>query len=273
MACSSSVVIVGGVAISTSAWQNANSLITTVSDDQGDPTLDEYTENIATGNNTANTKGIQISGNPTIVNSTSMSPTGTIPKQTSLPPPITQPASASNTSPVVAKNGSQVSPGVWDGTYTQQLSTNFTVGSFTTNTVFPHPLINYLTYTTDIRFTNLQGLSQNVAEALLSKFGMPRVNSGIRNETSTPTGISQHITGQAADFQWPSWNYAMYWENAQWVKDNIPYDQFIFEHSPKTGLAWFHLSFNNAGNRAADDRTKVMTMYQNHYSPGLHRYG
>lgn len=268
MSCSPPSINVGGTLISSSAWQDALPLITSVSDDRGDPTLDEYEENIATGNNTANTKGIQIAGNPAIAN-----PIGTIPTQTTLPPPISQPASASNITPVVAKNGTPSAGGIWDGTYTQKLSTNFTVGSFTTGALMPHPLIDYLTFTKDIRFTNLQGLAQNVGETLIAKFGMPRVNSGVRNETSTKSGISQHIKGQAADFQWPGWTYAMYWDNAQWVKDNIPYDQFIFEHSPKTGLAWFHLSYNNAGGRAASDPNKILTMYQNHYSPGLHRYG
>ncbi len=75
------------------------------------------------------------------------------------------------------------------------------------------------------------------------------------------------------DVQFAGWNYQTYWDNAAWVKDNIPYDQFIFEHSDKTGLAWFHLSFNNTGNRPATSPTKVMTMYRNHYDPGLQKHG
>ena len=51
-----------------------------------------------------------------------------------------------------------------------------------------------------------------------------------------------------------------------------PFDQFIFEHSSKTGLAWYHLSFRRSGNRPASDRTKVMTMYRGHYDSGLRRY-
>ena len=92
------------------------------------------------------------------------------------------------------------------------------------------------------------------------------------NSVKAP-GISQHVTGQAIDVQFTGWSYERYWENAQWVKDNIPYDQFIFEHSSKNSLAWYHLSYNSTGNRAASVPSKVMTMYRNHYDSGLKKYG
>lgn len=263
MACTAPTVISGGVAIPTSAFQDAQALLQ-VSDGGADPILDEYEESIAGGNNTSGATGILIAGNPNIAN-----PVGTIPTQTTPPPPISQTPAISNNTPSKAGNGTVPTPGTWSGSYTELLSPHFTVGSFTINAKMPHPLINYLTYTTDIRFNNLKALAINVAEPLMAKYGQPNINSGIRNETSTPTGVSQHITGQAADFQFTGWNYAQYWDAAQWIKDNINYDQFIFEHSSSTGLAWFHLSFNTAGNRAPSVTTKVMTMYRNQYSPNL----
>jgi len=72
--------------------------------------------------------------------------------------------------------------------------------------------------------------------------------------------------------QFAGWTYERYWQATAWIKDNLPYDQFIFEHSDRTGLAWFHLSYNRSGNRPVTQRTKVMTMYRNQYSPGLLRY-
>jgi hypothetical protein len=100
-----------------------------------------------------------------------------------------------------------------------------------------------------------------------------QITSGIRNINTLNGGrVSQHVTGQAMDVQFTGWSYERYWDNAKWVKDNIPYDQFIFEHSSRTGSAWYHLSFNAAGNRAAGSADKVMTMYRNHFDSGLKRY-
>jgi hypothetical protein len=258
MSCAAPTIVVGGVTLSTSDFENAQEIMNTVSGDGGDPTLDEYEENIANGNNSNNRTGVQF-------------PAST---QTSLPTPSPFPASQTDDRKPADNNGNPTGCTIWDGSdYNTPLSPNFTLRQFTVNAVFPFPLTAYPGYTAQTRFCNLQNLAVNIAEPLRARFGAFSVNSGIRNKTSTSSGISQHITGQAMDVQFPGWTYARYWENAAWVKDNIPYDQFIFEHSDRTGLAWYHLSFNMSGNRSASLPTKVMTMYRNHYDPGLKRYG
>jgi len=264
MACTPPTVIVGGVTLSTSDFQNAQEILSTVSGATGDPTLDEYDENVANGNNTANKSGVLIPSNPA----------GTVPAQTTPPPPIPQKANQSNTTQPVGGNGTPVVCTIWTpGDYDAPLSTNFTLRQFTVNAVFPYPLTDYdMTYTSQVRFCNLQNLAANIAEPLRAKFGSFNINSGIRNR-SAGSNISQHITGQAMDVQFNGWTYARYWENAAWIKDNLPYDQFIFEHSPLTGLAWYHLSYNPSGNRLPTNPNKILTMYRNNYSPGLHRYG
>lgn len=270
MGCKAPTITVGGVTMSTSDFENAKDLIDNVSSDGGDPTLDEYTENIAGGNNSTGTTGIQLPSDPA----------EKLPVQTSLPTPSPIPADGSNDVAPPGGNGTQVVGIAWTpGDYDAQLSPNFRVRAFTVNAYFPNELTDYdATYTAQIRFNNLRGLAVNVAEPLLAKFGKFRINSGIRNKTSTPTGISQHITGQACDIQFEGWSYDRYWDNAAWIKDNIQYDQFIYEHSDKTGLVWYHLSFNNAGNRSPDHKApsgkldKVLTMYRNHYDQGLKRY-
>lgn len=241
-------------------FENAKELIDEVSGDGGDPTLDEYEENIAGGNNNKGTSGIQIGDPPT---------------QTTLPTSSPYAPDQSNTTAPPGLNGTPVDPlpaGPID--YEMQLSPNFKLKQYTTTALFPNQLTNFDgTYTVEKRLTSLKALSMNVSEPLLAKFGGFRVNSGLRNANSVSGGVSQHVKGEAMDVQFIGWTYSMYWDNALWVKNNIPYDQFIFEHSDKTGLAWYHLSFNNTGNRAASISTKVMTMYRNHYDPGLHRYG
>lgn len=256
MACSAPTITVGGVTISTSDFENARELMT-VSGDQGDPTLDGYDENIANGNNTKSTNGVQFPP----------------PKQTTLPPPIKETPEKSDDKVPPGGNGISVTCTTWVGDYDYPLSPNFKVRDFTVNAFFPNPLIDVPGQTASQRCCNLQALAVNVAEPLRAKFGSFRINSGVRNQNTTPNGTSQHVLGEAFDAQWSGWTYSMYWENAAWVRDNIPYDQFIFEHSSSTGLAWYHLSFKQAGNRPASSSTKVMTMYRNNYSPGLKRFG
>lgn len=257
MGCAAPTITVGGVIISTSIATNAMTLVTTVSGDQGDPTLDEYTENIANGNNTRNTSGVQF--NDAV--------------QTSLPTPSPIPGTESNNKAAPGLPGVGGPNLVWNGDYDALLSPNFKVRAFTINAKFPFQLIDYLSFTKDTRFSNMSALAVNVVEPMLAKFGPLNINSGLRNKSSTASGISQHIKGEAVDIQFSGWNYQRYWDNAQWVKDNIPYDQFLFEHSSLTGLAWFHLSYSRTGGRAPGDPTKVMTMYRNHYDPGLHKHG
>jgi hypothetical protein len=258
MSCAPPTITVGGVTISTSDFQNAKDLIDLVSGDGGDPTLDGYDENIAGGNNTSGRRGVQL---------------GSISTQTSLPSSIAHSSSMTDMTPAKGGNGSPIPATIWNRNYDYLLSTNFTVKSLTVGTLFPNQLSNYMSYTQDARFCNLQNLSVNILEPLLAKFGKITVNSGIRNATSTPSGVSQHITGQACDIQVQGWTYARYWDAAIWIKNNIPFDQFIFEHSDKTGLAWFHLSYNKDGNRPVSAPTKVMTMYRNQYDAGLKRFG
>ncbi len=257
MACSPPTITVGGVTISTSDFVNAREIVSTVSGDTGDPTLDEYEENIANGNNAKSSTGVQFPA----------------PAQTTLPPPIPEKPQESKETPPPVRNGTPVGCVPWSGNYSQQLSTNFTVGDLTVKALYPHVMKDYPGFTANVRVCSLQNLAMNVCEPMLAKFGPYRINSGLRNETSSKTRISQHVKGEALDIQFPGWSYSRYWDNAEWIKNNIPYDQFIFEHSVATGLAWYHLSFKVSGGRAAGARDKVMTMYKNNYSPGLKRYG
>lgn len=257
MACTSPTVVVGGKTISTSDFENAKELLETVSGDGGDPTLDEYEENIANGNNTSGRRGVQFPSS----------------KQTALPEEITDNAQESVDKRPPGLNGNSVVCIPWTGNYETKLSTNFTIADFTVNALFPNPMKDYPGYSINERVCNLQGLATNVAETIFSKYGRFRINSALRNQTSSSSGLSQHVKGEAMDIQFPGWNYNRYWDNALWIIENVPFDQFIFEHSDKTGLVWYHLSFKRGGNRPPSDRTKVMTMYKNQYSPGLKRFG
>lgn len=63
-------------------------------------------------------------------------------------------------------------------------------------------------------------------------------------------GTSQHPLGMACDIQYSKATKADYFIRAQWVKDNIAFDQFLLEYKT-TGSKnpWHHVSFNKDGNR------------------------
>lgn len=265
--CRGIVTSVGGVYMSTNDFVNAQTLIKEVGSDDSDPIADEYEGYIANGKNERGTTGLQ----------------DPLPKQTALPDP--SPIKPVEKDETVKDVPVKVQAGCsgWSGSYDAQMSPNFILRNFTIGypekaknlergCLFPNKLINIPGYDVQTRFCNLQLLAQNVLEPIWAKFGSFRINSGIRNQNSVKNGVSQHVTGEAVDIQFPGWNYEMYWENAKWIKDNIPFDQFIYEHSAKTGSVWYHLSFRRSGNRPASDRTKVMTMHRGKYDSGLRRY-
>lgn len=65
------------------------------------------------------------------------------------------------------------------------------------------------------------------------------------------SGTSQHPLGMACDIQYSKATKADYYTRAQWIRDNITYDQFLLEYKTTgSGLPWHHISFNKASNRA-----------------------
>jgi hypothetical protein len=262
MSCSPPNIVVEGLSFSTSQWENVKELVNAIGDATTDPTLDGYDENIANGNNNLNQTGTNVQTNI---------------EQTTPPNDINQKAnSVDNKRP--PQQGPGIDPGcplvLPDPLYTYQLSTNYMVKDLCYATLEKAQLVNSFGLTALERLCNMKAVAINILEPLRAKFGTAvQINSGLRSINSAkPPNISQHCAGQAVDIQFAGWTYNMYWENASWVRDNINYDQFIFEHSTKTKLAWYHLSYNIAGNRSVSDRTKVMTMYLNSYSSGLQRH-
>lgn len=195
---------------------------------------------------------------------------GTFPPiQTTPPKPIDKPALEQNTTPPPATQQPVTSCKLIDPNnidYDMQLSPNFRLRQLSINAVYQHTIKAQRGLSVQDIICNLQALAENVLEPLRAKYPGFRINSGFR---TMQNGKSQHETGQAADCQFPNATNQQVWEMAQWVKDNLDYDQFIFEHGNKI---WLHLSYNRGGNRAATASNKVMTMLNGQYSPGLQRH-
>lgn len=185
--------------------------------------------------------------------------------QTSPPPPIDDPISESNDDRP-ADNATPVtdcSMIVIPVDYAFQVSPNFTLGDLSVKCVFPHAIKGQNGFTLSQIACNLKALAEHVLEAIWAKYPGFKVNSAFRTKQN---GKSQHEKGQAADLQWPGISYDEYWTRINWIKDNINYDQLLFEHG---NSPWVHVSFNSEGNRSKSLPTAVMTMYKDKFSPGL----
>lgn len=137
-----------------------------------------------------------------------------------------------------------------------QLSTNFVLGDLSTNAVLSRQRVaaNAGLTVQDI-VCNLQALAENVLEPLAAKYG--RNNMLITSGFRMGSGRSQHERGQAVDVQFPKFNNNQMFAVAQWIRSNIPYDQFILEYGGNR--PWLHLSFNRSGNRSASAGNKFGT--------------
>ena len=97
------------------------------------------------------------------------------------------------------------------------------------------------------KMINLVYLCAFVLEPLRVAMGEPiRVSSGYRCEKLNKAvgGVynSQHLKGQAADLCIDGdLKKGKRWFN--YIKDHLPFDQLIWEHNPKTGSYWVHVSF------------------------------
>lgn len=153
--------------------------------------------------------------------------------------------------------------------YDHQLSTNFKLSSLSVRATFPHAVQAQNGLTEPQIVCNLQALCENVLEPLLVQYPGFAINSGFRKRQN---GRSQHEKGQASDVQWSGVSYDDLFNRAKWVRDNIKFDQFIFEHGREykeasgrtVSTVWFHFSWNSTGNRG-----KVTTMHNGKYRTGL----
>jgi uncharacterized Zn-binding protein involved in type VI secretion len=137
-----------------------------------------------------------------------------------------------------------------------QLSTNFILADLSVGTALSKNRVrpNAGLTTQDI-VCNLQGWAEHVGEALAAEFG--RKNMLITSGFRLGSGTSQHDRGQAADTQFPNFTIHQLYEAAIFVRDNISYDQLIFEYGPNR--PWIHISFNRAGNRPSTQFNKFGT--------------
>ena len=100
---------------------------------------------------------------------------------------------------------------------------------------------------TPIQIENLKTLALKVFEPVREHFGVPiHISSGYRimnlNQALNGSITSQHCRGEAIDIDMKGDKVS----NAQifhWIKDNLKYDQLIWEFGDKKNPDWIHVSY------------------------------
>tara|TARA_R100000951_G_scaffold61741_2_gene51874 strand:- start:5078 stop:5539 length:462 start_codon:yes stop_codon:yes gene_type:complete len=99
----------------------------------------------------------------------------------------------------------------------------------------------------DYQTTNMVGVANNVFEPLREYVGGPiKINSFFRSEDlNTAIGgssRSQHCEGRAIDLD-DTFGHASNAEMFEYIKDNLNFDQLIWEFGDSTNPAWVHVSY------------------------------
>ena len=106
---------------------------------------------------------------------------------------------------------------------------------------------------TEEHIENLKLLAEKIFEPIREHFGIPiRISSGYRskelNQKLNGSLSSQHSKGQAIDIDMDGTDIS----NKQifdFIKDNLPFDQLIYEFGNSNNPDWVHVSYNPDRNR------------------------
>ena len=179
------------------------------------------------------------------------------------PPPVVTDPITSTSPGLVSSGGSIVCKNfAVPVNYDEKLSANFAIRSLSVSTLFPHSIQEQNGLSIPEILCNLQGVAENILEPLRVRYPGFRINSGFRKGS----GTSQHNKGQAVDLQWPGLSPEGYTPIAYWIRDNLPFDQLIFEHG---NSIWLHVSYDRT--RSAQ-RNTLLTYYPKaspNYKSGL----
>ena len=132
------------------------------------------------------------------------------------------------------------------------LSRNFTLSELTKSDTAIRKGINNNPNAEQIE--KLKALCENILQPVRDHFGRVKVTSGFRSVDLClaigSSSNSQHAKAEAADFECVGVDNA---ELADWIKDNLPYDQMILEFftpgEPNSG--WIHCSYVSDQPRAS----------------------
>ena len=109
---------------------------------------------------------------------------------------------------------------------------------------------------------NMKVISEKIFEPLRMHVGGPiKINSFYRgpelNKAIGGSRKSQHCKGQAIDID-DTYGHATNAEMYHWIKDNLNFDQMIWEFGDDNNPAWVHVSYVND----SDNRNRWLKAYR-----------
>jgi hypothetical protein len=130
-----------------------------------------------------------------------------------------------------------------------QLSKHFELAEFIRSSTAKRAGISNMP--TDAHLENIKLLCEKVLEPIRVHFARPIIlSSGYRsaalNKAVGGSSSSQHCSGEAADIDMDGTNVT----NAQifnYIKDNLEFDQLIWEFGTTTNPDWVHVSYESNG--------------------------
>jgi hypothetical protein len=106
---------------------------------------------------------------------------------------------------------------------------------------------------TEEHLKNIIVLCEKVLEPIRAKFGPINISSGYRskilNHYIGGALKSQHSEGKAADIDMDGFNGVSNTDIFNYIKDNLEFDQLIWEFGNKAKPDWVHVSYNQGANR------------------------
>lgn len=108
---------------------------------------------------------------------------------------------------------------------------------------------------TEQHIKNLKLLAENIFEPIRKNFRVPiRISSGYRNQALNHaiggSINSMHCTGEAIDIDMDGNSYGISNKNIfDFIKNNINFDQLIWEFGDKNNPDWVHISYKANGNQ------------------------
>lgn len=155
-----------------------------------------------------------------------------------------------------------------------KLSSKFTVADLSTGLRSKIAVRGQFGFTKEEIVANMAALAVNILDPLSDYFKSmgKKINftSGFRTRDTLPSGeVSQHQKGMAVDIQIAGLRPAQYLPIAYWIRDNLPFDQLIFEHSSITRNIWLHVSYDRLKKRQRKD---LRHMIKGKVKPGLKLY-
>jgi hypothetical protein len=105
----------------------------------------------------------------------------------------------------------------------------------------------------EVELANMKLVAEKCFEPIREWYGKPiTVNSFFRSaklnsSIGGSSGTSQHCLGQAIDIS--AGNKPENKKLFTWVKENLDFDQLIYEYGDDTGCDWVHISYKATGNR------------------------